>query len=315
MENIYIQLNSNLRIEHSSISTPDLYGIDPNSENIFYAFESQFTPYQRYVIGTLPGVDLVIQARDIGSCLQAIEIKLTALPDNATCDLTEDFYGCEIVVRPDTIVYLACSIIDSLGLTSVSPRYFIPESFLEISNWTEADCVISYIPNMVSAIDSMLLAIIEYQKPFLMQPIWKTQGKSPRLSEHCFDVFVWSNLAFTRLFVDLVKREINMLKYLRNIKRYTRTVIWLFKMLYDFGIYGSFDRKKIIDSLSYNTKNDKAFSVSGRVTNSYMKSEILRNPRVKKQELKNIILGDGHKLLSPERRLDAIIYNSPDLFD
>ena len=31
-------------------------------------------------------------------------------------------------------------------------------------------------------------------------------------------------------------------------------------------------------------------------------------------EIKNIILGGGQNLLSPERRFDAIIVNSPDLF-
>ena len=101
LENIYIKLNQNLRTEHSSISTKTFYGIDPDSEDLFYAFETQFTPYQQYLIGTLPGVDLVTQARNTGSCLQAIEIKLTALPDNTTCNLTENRYGCEIVVRPE----------------------------------------------------------------------------------------------------------------------------------------------------------------------------------------------------------------------
>ena len=32
------------------------------------------------------------------------------------------------------------------------------------------------------------------------------------------------------------------------------------------------------------------------------------------QKIKNIILGGGQNLLSPERRFDAIIVNSPDLF-
>jgi HindVP restriction endonuclease len=38
-----------------------------------------------------------------------------------------------------------------------------------------------------------------------------------------------------------------------------------------------------------------------------MKSDALRQPRIKKQEIKRIILGGGQNLLSPERRLDAII--------
>jgi HindVP restriction endonuclease len=47
----------------------------------------------------------------------------------------------------------------------------------------------------------------------------------------------------------------------------------------------------------------------------HLQSEILRQPRIKKNDIENIILGEGQNLLSPERRFDAIIYNSPDLFD
>ena len=86
-------------------------------------------------------------------------------------------------------------------------------------------------------------------------------------------------------------------------------------MIYDFTTNNSFNHRKIIDNLSYNTKNDRAFAVSGRVTHIYMKSEILKQPRIKKSEIKEIIIGGGQNLLSPERRFDAIVYNSPDLFD
>lgn len=301
-------------VEHSKISTTNFYGIDPQSDNLFYAFETQFTPYQKYLIGTLPGVDLVIQSRNNGTCLRPIEIKLTALPDNTTCDLSEDSYGCEIVVRPDTIVYLACSIAKNFEQNSSDIRSLISKNFVEIADWTEPDFVIPHISQMINAIDAVALETLENQKPFLMQPIWKTQGKSPNLSENCLDVFVWSDLAFTRLFLDLGKSELNTFGRIRTIARHTRTVVWLFKMLYDFSIYGSFNHGKIIDMLSYNTKNDKAFSISGKVTHTYMDSEALKQPRIRKDEIKSIILGGGQNLLSPERRLDAIIFNSPDLF-
>jgi HindVP restriction endonuclease len=55
--------------------------------------------------------------------------------------------------------------------------------------------------------------------------------------------------------------------------------------------------------------------VSGRVTQAYMKSPSLTKPRIRQSEIKNIILGGGQNLLSPERRFDAIVYNSSDLFD
>jgi hypothetical protein len=315
LESVYLRLDSNLRVEHSSISTTNFYQVDPSSDNIFYAFETQFTPFQQYLIGTLPGVDLVIQERNAAVCLQPIEIKLTALPDNTTFSLSEELYGCEIVVRPDTIVYLACSIADIFRLNLSRIRNLIDNDFLDITDWTEPELVIPYIPRMIDIIDEIAILALAYQKPFLMQPIWKTEGKSSKLSEFCLDVFVWSNLAFTRLFIDLSKQEINATGRVRSIARHTRTIIWLFKMLYDFSINGSFNHKRIIDTLSYNTKNDKAFAVSGRFTHTYMNSEVLRQPRIHKSEIKEIILGGGQNLLSPERRFDAIICNSPDLFD
>jgi len=91
-------------------------------------------------------------------------------------------------------------------------------------------------------------------------------------------------------------------------------MIWLFKMLKDYADTGHFNGSKIIDELSYNTKNDKAFSSNGLRTHPIMACPELTHPRITKGEIKNIILGGGQNLLSPERRFDAIIYNSPDLF-
>lgn len=85
-------------------------------------------------------------------------------------------------------------------------------------------------------------------------------------------------------------------------------------MLRDYADKGFFDGKNIIDELSFNTKNDKAFAVGGSQTHEIMTCSELTNPRITKQEIKNIILGGGQNLLSPERRFDAIIFNSPDLF-
>lgn len=312
-QNIFLKLDRDLKIICDQISTSDLYGLDPLSENLFYAFESPFTPYQQYVIGNFPRVDLVTQARDTGICLQPIEIKLTALPDHTTCDLSEDLYGCEIVVRPDTIVYLACSIVDILR-TDIKKYNQLIIDIPDRLDWTEANMIIPYIPQIIDSLDKIMLSIIDQQRPLLMQPIWKTEGKSPKLAEYCLDIFVWSNLAFTRLFIDLTKSELENYGMIKSITRNTRTAIWLFKMLSDFNKQGFFDHSSIIDSLSYNTKNDKAFAVSGKITHSYMSSEFLSKPRIKKTEIQNIILGGGQYLLSPERRFDAIVYNSPDLF-
>ena len=309
IENNYIVLGKDLKVKHSFLSTTELFGINPDRENIFYAFESIHNPFQSFVIGTLPRVDLVIQDMD-GNCLSGIEVKLTALPDNATCDFFENKFGTEIVIRPDTIVYLACSIAQNFKDKINELKSYFHEKFDKISDWSEINNVLPFIKEMVSILDKISSNLIDNQKPIVMQPIWKTEGKSPRLTENCLDIFVWSDLGFMQLFLDAGRGE----KELTKINRQVRTIVWLFKMLFEFSKSGQFDHHRIIDELSYNTKNDKAFAVSGMVTHPYMSSKNLTKPRITKAELKNIILGGGQNLLSPERRFDTIIYNSPELF-
>ncbi len=245
-------------------------------------------------------------------CLKGLEVKLTALPDNSTYDLAEDQFGCELVIRPDTIVYLACSIAMHFREDLNNLINLIGEGFEAIEDWQEGVNILSSVFRMREAVDRIILSILDKQEPLVMQPVWKTEGKSPKLSENCLDVFVWSNLAFTQLFLDVARRE---LIASRAITRQVRTAVWLFKMLYDFSLHGQIDHRKVIDELSYDTKNDKAFAVNGKVTHPYMRSEILTKPRITKKQIKEIILGGGQNLLSPERRFDAIIFNSPELFE
>lgn len=293
------------RFTPDKISINDVFKIPYDSDDLYFAFEAQHTPFQKYVVGSLPRTDLVIQKESTGECLSALEIKLTALPDNATCDLDENAYGSEIVVRPDTIVYLACSIALSFNETL---NNCIPD--LAIEDWTNASEVILNIETIINTIKTISLALENNQTPFLLQPIWKTKGKSPVLAKQCLDVFIWSNAGFSHFIAKIANKNANANK----ITRQTRTAIWLFKMLYDLKEKGKFDHERIIDNLSYNTKNDKAFSLAGRITNKYMTCLRLETPIISKVEIKNIILGGGQHMLSPERRFDAIIFNSPELF-
>lgn len=295
----------NGRFVQTKIPIPDIFQIAPDDPDIFFAFESIHSPYQKYVIGTLPRVDLVIQAQSTGRCLSGLEIKLTALPDNTTYDLDQSRYGCEIVVRPDSIVYLACSIAAGLNTNLSNTIVDLP-----ISDWSDAHQVLPYIPTIIDSIHKVAVALESNQTPFIIQPIWKTIGKSPLLAEQCFDVFAWSDAGFAHFIAEISNRNPNATR----INRQTRTAIWLYKMLLDVAQNGQFDHAQIIDVLSYNTKNDKAFASAGNITNRFMSCPRLVTPAISKDEIKQIILGGGQNLLSPERRLDAILVNSPDLF-
>jgi hypothetical protein len=146
-----------------------------------------------------------------------------------------------------------------------------------------------------------------------MQPVWKTVGKTSKLYHNCLDIFIWSNFSFTRLFFDTTKKLIAM--DTDSIPRYMRSVIWLAKMLYEFATKGKIPYQLIIDTLTFNTKNDKAFALSGLNTQPYMICDELIKPRITKEEIGNIILGGGQNYLSPERRFDGIILSNPEIFD
>lgn len=314
LELVYLTIDYNLNVQHSKIDVPTIFGLDPTSPNLFFAFESDYVPYRKIVVGKLPRVDLVtLDTSNNTSCLRSIEIKLTALPDNSTYHLTDDQYGCEIVTRPDTIVYLALSIAEHFQQSRPQLLAYLEPACLEIDDWTSIKSILPKIPLFAVVIEHLLTSNLSLQKPLVMQPVWKTIGKTSKLYENCLDIFVWSNFAFTRLFFDVTK---NLTRSgTESIERSMRSVVWLTKMLYDFAQTGQIPHRSIIDNLTYNTKNDKAFALSGRRTRQYMNCAELINPRVTKAEIKNIVLGGGQDFLSPERRFDAVILSNPEIFD
>jgi type II restriction enzyme len=299
---------TNKQFTRDFIDITKVFGMPPANINTYFAFEAQYTPFQKYVVGILPRIDLVIQDISQGQCLRGLEIKLTALPDNTTCHLTDDQFGSELVIRPDTILYLAASIFQA---NMVVVKQHLTTSNIKVKNWSDAREVKPQIEKIINCLTHISLDIGDHnQSPFLLQPLWKTIGKSSKLADHCLDVFVWSDLAFAWFITQISQQDTTS----HQITRSTRTAIWLYKMLLDLCDHGKCDYQDIIDQLSYNTKNDKAFACSGRTTNPYMSCPNLTNPRISKDEIKNIILGGGQNLLSPERRFDAIIFNSPELF-
>ncbi|MDR1477712.1 MAG: HindVP family restriction endonuclease [Planctomycetaceae bacterium] len=308
---VYLTLGEQNQIIHSNISTSELFGLPYNSDELYYNFEGIFTPYEQLIKGNLPRIDLITQSRNTGYCLKGIEIKLTALPDQSTFDLPENQFGTEIVVRRDTIVYLACSIALLYKNNPNDLERLFDNQCNSITDWADAKNVLPFVRKIIDTLDEITLVNITKQESLILQPIWKTVGKSPRLAHHCLDVFVWSNFALIELFIRHERSQSSF----TSISRPLRTMIWLYKMLFDFSKTGQFDHQNISDELSYNTKNDKAFAISGVRTLPFMQCSELIKPRIKNSAIKHIILDGGQNYLSPERRFDAIIFNSPDLFD
>ena len=317
---VYLTLDENSEIVHKKIDANSIFGRAYDFEDIFFGFEYTFGQNQQLVRGTLPNIDLVVMdnSNSQNPWLRALEIKLTALPDNSTCDLSEAQYGCELVVRPNTIVHLALEIaseytnrqseLSEILYAAVQNNFsWKIEGFQNDFNREIEDSMLKKIPDIIQVIRSLLVAKVDAQIPLVIQPIWKTVGKSAQLHDNCLDVFVWSTFAFAKLLLDTVEQG-----RVRGLSRAERAVLWIMKMLSDFTTDGKIDPQTV--RVGFSKQTDKAFALSGRKTHPYMSCAELSRPRIEKAEIKNIILGQGEKLLSPERRFDAILVNSPELF-
>ena len=303
---VYLQLNEQMQLTHGTLTAVNLFNKNPDDADTFFAFESDFVPYRSLVVGSVPRADVVVINDETGQCTRSLEIKLTALPNNATYDLGDALFGCELVVRPDTIVYLALS----LAYEFKDKRDILKSKLSGIpfvEDWVKIAPIILVVPEIARVLDALFQEYLHLQRPLVWQPVWKTVGRTLQLHTDALDVFVWSDFAFTRLFF----RDAHQGK----LSRGARSIVWLAKMLIDFAEHGKIDYRRVIDSLSYNTKNDKAFAVNGRVTQPYMACSELVKPRINKEEIRHIILGGGEKFLSPERRLDAALLSTPGLFE
>lgn len=307
---VYICTSPDNSIFHKYIDGKALLGIDPLGEQTYYNFEAGYAPYEKFYQGEREKIDLVMLNQETNELLSGLEVKLTALPDNTTKNLPETEWGTEIVMRPPTICFLACSICANYNTIEEKEHLrSLLRKVPQINHWEEIEEVLSHYNQILSSILAVSTDMCIKQKPLIVQPIWKTEGNKMRLKENCLDVFVWSNLSIIQMCCTEDSSS------LTKLNRFHRTIIWLYKMLLDYVTYDMFDYKRIIRLQSYNLANDKAFALPGTKSHSFLKCDELVKPRISKYEIKNIILGGGQDLLSPERRFDAVLVNSPDIFE
>lgn len=304
---VYIELE-NSKTKTSFKNFDFVFGSDKSNKELFFSFESRFEPFAKYVHDDLEPIDCVIKAACSNEFIRALEIKLTTLPDDATSQKSETDFGCEIVVRSPTMRYMALSMIDSLQLSLKEIRTLFEPICYDIRNWDNAETLKSKKIEIFKTLDIFFNRFSYAQKPLLLQPIWKTNGKSPELAENCLDIFVWSDFALSSLFMGALDDP-------KKITRPQRAALRLARFLYEASSGTKVYQKPIYDGMTYDTLNDKEFAIGGQKTNPLMRHDRLKTPIICKNEIKNIILGGGQKYLSPERRFDAILYFAKDLFN
>ncbi|TAG49407.1 MAG: HindVP family restriction endonuclease [Betaproteobacteria bacterium] len=312
LDPVYIRFGSTTKPHITSITTSNVFGSGKDTHELHFAFEHRFQPFESLLQDTLKPIDLVVCDGDIGVPLRPLEVKLTTLPDGTTDQLDSSKYGAELVIRSATTRYMALS----MGETVLAHRTDVKTLFQpvlgKIRNWDSAAEMKPKAAKIVSALESFLAQHADTEVPLLLQPIWKTIGRSSQLDEHCLDVFVWSNFAIAHLFLGAAKSC--AADGTDKISRPLRTALRLARFLSEVSERDKVYQDPIFDGMNYDHQNDKEFAIAGTKTNALMSCPELTQPRITKHEIKNVILGGGQKWLSPERRFDAIIYFSHDLF-
>lgn len=307
----YITFRDDLTTSVGQLPVDKLFGSALQNEELFFSFESRFENFRNFVHDEIPPIDLVICENERNNQKQPIEIKLTTIPDNTTESLSEDLYGAELVIRSATTRYMALSMVASVQDNLRQVREIFEPSMRIIRAWDSKAEMIVAAPQIMQALNQFLNTFKDLEKPLLMQPIWKTKGKTPVLADNCLDIFVWSDFALTHLFLDSARNGLNK----PDISRQLRAALRLSRFLYQASLGARVHQAPIYDGMTYDNQNDKEFAISGTKSRPLMACDRLTKPIVTRDEIKKIVLGGGQKYLSPERRFDAILFFSKELFD
>lgn len=292
----------------SEISFDDFWQTTLPNDQLFFSFEYRFTPYADMTVDDIQPIDLVVSENSSKCLLAPVEIKLTTIPDNTTANKNDAEYGSELVIRSPTMRYAAMGMGRSCIKFMSQIRDLFSPSCAKIRDWDNLVEVAKHKDKIIAALDTFLNTYSKHEKPLMMQPIWKTKGKKPILAENCLDIFVWSDFALCRLLLDSGNGGDE------KISRPQRAALRLARFLYELSTRGKVFQKPIYDGMTFDNLNDKEFAVSGMKTNPHMCCDRLTKPIITKDQIREIILGGGQKFLSPERRFDAIIYYSREIF-
>lgn len=302
---IYIYLeqrNGRLEVVSSEIPIREVFNCgDRHASDLYFAFESVFEPYQQYSFDAVDGIDLVVKDLE-GNFLSPLEVKLTVLPDNTTYKKSEELWGSEMVVRSATTSYCALGMFDAVKNDSAIVREIFEEACSSIQSWDNDFEMTHKIPALSRAIDEFQSRYYMRQKPLLMQTLWKTQGKSPLLADQAFDIVIWSDYAFSRLFVDASYEVVS------TMSRPMRASARLARCLWELSKSGKIRVVDIYRQMAFGNQTDKEFSVPGNKWKNYVSSPRTARPILPKEAVHSIIEPGYIELLSPERRFDQTLY-------
>lgn len=296
------KINGELCVVSKKIDIKDAFNSgNAKPEDLFFSFESVYQPYQQYSFDDIDGIDLVI--KDLkGNYLAPLEVKLTVLPTDSTSKFSEDKWGCELVIRSATTSYCALGMFDSVKTEAKKVREIFEDACSSIQMWDNNYEMTHKMPTLFKCLNSFQNEYYKNQKPLLMQTIWKTQGKSPLLADKAFDIVIWSDYAFSRLFID----SSNIIA--GEMSRPMRATARLSRCLWELSKSGKIRMVDIYRQMAFGNQTDKEFAIGGSKWRQYVNSDRIVTPILDASVVNEIIEKGNIQRLSPERRFDQTLY-------
>lgn len=307
MRDIGIMPVSVLGKEAEIVTVDDFWSFEKvlgsKEQNPYFHFEKTFDHYSKLSRNEVDKIDMVVS---IDQChVTPLEVKLTVVPDSTTAKNDEGEWAPEMVVRPVSSAHAMMGVATSLLRTSnreIREKIIkiLKKAYNKISDWNNTTEIEQNAWDLVGALSLALKSSTELQKPFLIQPIWRTRGQSLALCENCFDVFVWSDVAVMRIPIDQCRQESGITRPLREVARHVRA-------MYDLLVTEDYDYKGVYKGMSLGNQTDKSFALSGKKTFKYLQHPRLVRPKLPASVLDTLVLNGGDSELKPERRFDAAV--------
>jgi len=303
---VYVRLGPELDIQNTTeiLSMEKVLGSE--KDDMYYRFESIFDPYSAFVGNYLEKIDLVVLKS--GRPLHPLEVKLTVVPDSTTAVDEEAGWGPEMVVRPVSSAYAMMGIARQLRCSENQILLKQVEAALkpvysDISGWNNVVEIVNKRDDLTGALSDAMEVAREVQEPYLLQPIWRTEGQSLKFCRRCFDVFIWSDAAIMAIPLERLLKKRKDERPSRHLREIARHV----KAFYEACTLGHFNYHDTYGGMPLDNQTDKSFSVSGKVTRTYLKHARLIDPHYSAEVLSELILNGGQRMLKPERRFDAAV--------
>lgn len=281
----------------SNMSVDELYGnTNESNTELEFDFDARFPDVMDLAVDVPPS-DLIIRDGS-GRYLGAYDMAVSVVPDSSTKGLPPDQMGPEVTVRSKTLMNCILSIAHSLRSESDSVLDIL--GGIPTGSWDE---VSDNLETLMLSLDRLERTFADRQRPFMIQSVWRSETEGPFMAEDAMDVFVWTDLALTRLFMDSDRRSRD-----GSPTRPVRCAARLYEMLHSVAYGEVLDLKELFDRTSYDIPGMREFMVNGRTSVKYMGCPRLSSPAVSSSIIPNLASQGFEAMLEPERRFDTSVY-------